>query len=101
MATSLGKGDLGGAPTASLHLPKVTTLVTAELSVYSRFPRSFFPITVYIPIWFCISVRCIAQWLDIMYYTKCSPDISSIHLAPYIVITMLLTIFPTLYLITL
>ena len=29
--------------------------------------------------------------------TKCSPNISSIHLAPYLVITVLLTVFPVLY----
>lgn len=61
----------------------------------------FFSVTVYIPIWFCISVGCTAQWLDIMCFTKCSPAISSIHPAPYRVITMSLTLFPMLYLISL
>lgn len=36
-----GAGDLGGAPTTLLPWPKVTTLVTAELGVRSRFPWSF------------------------------------------------------------
>ena len=32
-----------------------------------------------------------------MYFTKWSPNISSTHLAPYTVITVLLTVFPGLY----
>lgn len=39
--SSLVKVIWAEAPTALLYLPKITTLVIAELSLYSRFPWSF------------------------------------------------------------
>lgn len=43
---------------------------------------------------FFISFRCSTLWLDnhILYFTKCSFDISRTHLAPYIINTILLSI---------
>ena len=46
---------------------------------------------------FSISFRWTASWLDNLHFTKYFPNISSTHLVPYIVITVLLSIFPMLY----
>ena len=35
--------------------------------------------------------------MTMIFFTKCSPDISSTHLAPHLVITILLTILPVLH----
>ena len=50
---------------------------------------------------YCIGFRCTVQWLDIyITYVVIPSHNANTHLAPYIVITILLTIFPMLYFIS-
>ena len=60
-----------------------------------RTPFFFFSISFH-SILFYVGFRYIAQWLDNQILYK-FPDTSSTHLAPYIIITILLTKFPVLY----
>ena len=78
--------------------PEVTTTLQREqhFYVFICYSLKFLSITVYIQYYFVVcSFRCTAQWLITLQGVP--SDISSTHLAPHIVITVLLTVFPMLY----
>ena len=62
----------------------------------SCFPILFFNYSLHL-ILLCVSFRYIAQWLDKHILSKCPPDTSSTHLAPYTVTIIILTMLPTLH----
>ena len=84
---------------AQLGTPRILRAPRGVLLCFTSASLSyFFSITVTYSM-FYISFRCTAQWLDIHTVYKVIPPISLVgtHLAPYIVIKILLTIFSMLY----